>query len=800
MAAMTTVIRAVIEADTKRLDAGLARAGDSLKKFGRSTAQAGKQMTAGVTLPLVGAGIGAFKTASDFETSMAKIQSLVGLSAETVKGFEKDVLNLAGETGRAPRELADAMFFITSAGLRGADAVEALTTSAKAAAAGLGETEGVADAVTNALNGYEAGSISAAHATDVLVKTVEQGKASAADLAPQFGRLVPMAAELGVGFDQVGAGLAFLTRSSGNASQSATALRGVLSKLVKPSQQGVKELDRIGMSMADLRKHVREKGLLSALDMLKRASVENGFAMAKYFEDVEALNGVLALTGPKADEARVVFDELTRSTGKLDEAFAVAADTTEVKMGRAAAGLKTLLIQLGASIIPVVVPMVQQLSSILSGLAERFRALNPLQRKMVMLLAGVAAAAGPVLLIVGGLISTLGALVKVASSVVGVGMKLAGLLFGLSAPVLVTVGVIAALAAGFVIAYQRSERFRNVVDSVRRWLVDSFWPVMRRVVENIVEAWQAVARFAETFLAPIVVAAFGAMMNVATTFMEFGRSVVSFFRHLVTGDWSDLWGDFKNVASAAVMLLVETFVTLPARIIAAMRPLIREVATFAGQVGWSLLASFMSFVADTLLPWVQSIPDQFVAAIGKFLHLVFAAGEHLGMELLAGFKDMLLDIGSVASTVVDFGERIVGWIVSGIKAAAGAIGDAIMGAVPSPGDVLGGLGDFLDGLNPFAAPAPEIRPGRKARTPKVSAPKVSAPAAAFAPVRLVSKPPVIPPRSRAGQFGFGGPPGTGLAPSITVNVQGSVVAERDLAETMRQVSLRSQQSGKVAVI
>ncbi|BCV00221.1 MAG: hypothetical protein CM15mV33_840 [uncultured marine virus] len=62
----------------------------------------------------------------------------------------------ASETGRGPQELADAMFFIASAGLRGATAMEVLNASAKAAAIGLGQTKAVADAATSAVNAYGA--------------------------------------------------------------------------------------------------------------------------------------------------------------------------------------------------------------------------------------------------------------------------------------------------------------------------------------------------------------------------------------------------------------------------------------------------------------------------------------------------------------------------------------------------------------------------------------------------------------------------------------------------------------------
>jgi hypothetical protein len=51
-------------------------------------------------------------------------------------------------------EAAEALFFITSAGLRGAGATEVLEASLKGAAIGLGDTKTIADLATSAVNAY----------------------------------------------------------------------------------------------------------------------------------------------------------------------------------------------------------------------------------------------------------------------------------------------------------------------------------------------------------------------------------------------------------------------------------------------------------------------------------------------------------------------------------------------------------------------------------------------------------------------------------------------------------------------
>ena len=269
MAAMTTVLKAIIKADAKSLKTELKSAEKSLEAFGKKTKETGKKLTRSVTMPIVAAGGFAIKSAADFEASMTKIESLVGLSADAVQGFTADVKNLSGSTARAPKELADAMFFITSAGIRGAEATDTLEASAKAAAVGLGDTATIADLATSALNAYGSDVLSASDATDVMVAAVREGKLEATELAGSMGRVLPVASAMGVSFDEVGAAFAALSRTGTNANEAATQVRGILTSLLKPTKQSSDALASMGLSAQGLRNQIKQEGLLATLGTLK---------------------------------------------------------------------------------------------------------------------------------------------------------------------------------------------------------------------------------------------------------------------------------------------------------------------------------------------------------------------------------------------------------------------------------------------------------------------------------------------------------------------------------------------------
>ena len=124
------------EATTKT---SMRRVGTSLSAAGQSMQQVGRMATMYLTLPLALIGGAAAKMQADFEKSMSKIIGLVGVAREQVNAWTDDVLNMAVKVGRSPQQLADALYFITSAGIRGAEAMDVLEMSAKASASGLGE-------------------------------------------------------------------------------------------------------------------------------------------------------------------------------------------------------------------------------------------------------------------------------------------------------------------------------------------------------------------------------------------------------------------------------------------------------------------------------------------------------------------------------------------------------------------------------------------------------------------------------------------------------------------------------------
>ena len=463
------------QADTlaNRMD----RLGGQFQNVGRTMATTGATLSRRVTLPLVAFGGAAVKTASEFETSFAQIEGLVGVTGSDLQTLRDAALELGPAFGSSAGDAAEALFFITSAGLRGQEAIDTLEASLKASASGLGDTATVADLATSVINAYGSDTMDAAKATDILTAAVREGKLAPDELAGSIGSVLPLASAMGVNFDEVGAAFAAMSRTGTGASEASTQLRGIMTALLKPTAKAEEALEGMGLSSEGLRKQIREEGLLSVLETLSDEFEGNDAAAAEVFGNVRALTGVLDLMGENADGTREIFENMADTTGTLDDAFEVVSDTSGFKFQQTMAEMKMVLLEVGDIIGPVVLEIVERFREMLAV----FNDLSPEQKEQVVRFLAIAAAVGPVLLIMGKLITAVGSLIK-GAVILGKGIALLASPFGLIA--LAIAGVIALGVLLFRNWDTVKAKGKETWDAVKN-AFSSAWEGMKSVAKNV---------------------------------------------------------------------------------------------------------------------------------------------------------------------------------------------------------------------------------------------------------------------------------------------------------------------------
>ena len=442
-----------LRGDTTGFEKSMSRVDARLSKMGKKMTSTGRSITMGLSLPLLGVGVAAGKMSMDLSMTLSRVVGLVGIAKDQVARWREEILALAPQVGKSANELGRALFFVTSAGIRGAAVMETVKAAAQGASAGLGDTAVVADAATSAMNAYAGSNMTAVQATAILVSTIREGKAEAASLAPVLGRVMPIAAELGVSFDQVGASIAAMTRLGFNAEISVTALRATLSQISKVTPAQEKAAEGLGLKFSDLRRIIREDGLLKALMLIKERVGDNETAMTKIFPNIRALSGVLAMVGKNADTTQKIFDSLANTTKEdLAKAIGAAEEQVKFKLTVALIEMQNVLIRIGDDILPLIIPHIVKFGEKMAELAEWFKYAEDGSQKWILVLGGIGIALGPLLIAFGLIAQGVGAILGLAGAVAGLLPSLtaigsAGATF--SAWLVTSAGLAAVATAGF---------------------------------------------------------------------------------------------------------------------------------------------------------------------------------------------------------------------------------------------------------------------------------------------------------------------------------------------------------------
>ena len=350
---MATVIDELITVLSFRGDAeGIKNTRTQLRSMSDdiSTAARGLGILGGA---ITAVGVGALTQFVPFEDRLATIKGLVGVTNEELADMTPRLHEIGAATGVGPQALADALFFITSNGLRAAGAMETVERSAIAQAVGLGDAETSARLATSAINAYGEENLSATMAFDDLTAAVRLGNLQTDAMAGSMGRLIPIASGMGVEFGEAAGLLAALSRTGTEADQGVTQLTQVLVSLLNPSAEADDALEAVGLSASQLRRHIADEGLLNTLILLRNTFGDNEDAMTAVFGNVRALRGVFDLLGPNLSVTQSIMADMADTAGELDGAFQ-RSETSGRNIRRTMSDLQSGAIALGDALAPII--------------------------------------------------------------------------------------------------------------------------------------------------------------------------------------------------------------------------------------------------------------------------------------------------------------------------------------------------------------------------------------------------------------------------------------------------------------
>jgi TP901 family phage tail tape measure protein len=303
----------------------------------------------------IAAGVGAsIKSAVQYEQSFRRVAAITNASTEDLGRWRDQLLEVSSLTAQSPQELADALYFLASAGLKMSDVMGVLKVAAQGSAVGLGDVHTLSLVTAQALNAFSDQGLTAVQAMDALTAAVRAGAVEPDQLAASLGRVMPIADAVGLSFQEVVGGISAMTNAGLDAYESTTALRQLLANVAAPSVEAAGAMSQMGISTQQLRDTLAQGGLLAALDLLGEKSEMNFDVMRRIIPNIRALAGFYNLTRDEMSQAKDVMNQVTNSTGDLSEAFGKTQQNVSFQLERLGNNFEVLKVRAGEAFLPLV--------------------------------------------------------------------------------------------------------------------------------------------------------------------------------------------------------------------------------------------------------------------------------------------------------------------------------------------------------------------------------------------------------------------------------------------------------------
>lgn len=684
---------AYLELDTSKFSKGFVSAYNDLKVFGDKSATAeqklnglssafkttGGLLSKNVTLPIVGVGAAAVKTATDFEAGMSEVKAISGATGSEFDALRDKAIEMGAKTKFSASDSADAFKYMAMAGWDASQMMDGIAGIMDLAAASGEDLATTSDIVTDALTAFGLQASDSAHFADVLAQASSKSNTNVGLMGETFKYVAPVAGALGYSIEDTAVAIGLMANSGIKGSQAGTALRSTITRLAKPVGEAKDAVEELGISItnADGTMKPLSQTMVELREKFAGLTEEQKAQYAAMLAGQEGMSGLLAIVNASDEDFQKLTDEINNANGAAEDMASVMMDNTAGAVEQLKGALESAGILIGEKL----TPYIRQLAEWITGLVEKFNSLSEEEQDQIVKFGLILAAIGPVLLILAKVISVVSIVVKafklfgttmttvktsidlvkagyagLATQMGGIPKLIAGIstgFGGMLAPIAAVIAVVAVLVGAFVTLWKTNEEFRDnmvgIWNSIKESINNFFDGVVERInalgfdFENITEVIKTVWFALCDVLAPVFEGAFNTIAIVLDGVFNQILSVMDIFIGLFTGNWEQLGEGVKGVVSG----IVETFANLGSNILGVIGDIGAEILN---KLGFEKAAEGFQNFFDTLSDLFGQIPELLSSAIDtivSFFTETIPNAFNSAIEAVQGFVDNIIEFFTV---------------------------------------------------------------------------------------------------------------------------------------------------------
>lgn len=447
-------------------DQKLQALGTRLENTGKRMTSVGKRMSVGFTAPIVAGMAVSTKAYMKFDEKVTEINSLLRESGETAQESSKryaKVYDYAQKSsvkyGVASEQVTEGMEEMVKKGYNLNQTIASMPAIFDASRASGDKFETVMSVTTSTLEQF--GMISkdtnkqmqyTNKVADVLTYVADKTAAGFTDMGYAMQYIGPVAHSMGYSLTDTAAAIGLLSNRGLEGQKAGTGLRGMLTSLLKPSKKASEAMESVGLSLTDSKGKMKDMPRLiddinKSTKGMNRAQKNAFLTMVFGREPLSAVNTLLEAGG---DSLRKYSKGADQASGYTKQVADNMRKAKKFSVDQFKASLEALEQNVGKKLMPALTPAIEWANRMITS----FSKLSGEQQQSILKWAGIAAAAGPVLMIGGKLISTFGTMIRLFSkigTVANIGSKMLPLAASLGTTATAAEGATVA-AGGFVAA------------------------------------------------------------------------------------------------------------------------------------------------------------------------------------------------------------------------------------------------------------------------------------------------------------------------------------------------------------
>lgn len=610
----------------------LKNTGDKITGVGKSMTGVGKNLTATVTAPVAGLATAAIKSSIDFETAFAGVMKTVDGTEEEFQKLRQGILDMSNEIPASAGEIASVAEAAGQLGIEKDNILDFTRTIIDLGESTNMTTEQAANELARFANITGMSQTEFNNFGSSLVALGNNFATTESEIMSMSMRLAGAGTQIGMSQTDIAALATTMSSLGIEAEAGGTAMTTIMKKMQNAVSAGGDELELFaqaaGMSsqqFADAFNADPAQALIGLVQGLEESSASgenlNGILEGLGVKGIRESDALLRLVGSSemlagaVDLSSTAFEENTALQDEAAQRYA----TTESQLRILLNSLTDLAITIGDILVPVLIDIVEHVKPVI----ERIKEMDEKTIKTILTIAGIAAVIGPVLIALGLMAQGIGSIISVTGSLmVGLGKMMSvmnvagGVLGALTGPIGLVIAAIALLGTGFVIAYNKSETFRNFINNVGSELMAAAqW--VKQGYSNIIQSAQGLYQGFKNLLGQIGVAfntGFNAVVNTVKNALNWIMDIYNGFRSAMSSGINQMFGGFKNVVGGALDFIKNLF--------AGSALVILQIITgdFAGAINSA--KQIVENLKDSIGRILQGVKDIFkgnLTAIGGFL-------------------------------------------------------------------------------------------------------------------------------------------------------------------------------------